>query len=148
MIARGLALLERAHTRGRGGPYQFQAAIAALHASAPRFEDTDWAAILSLYDVLLARQPSSVVALNRAVAVRYVSGPQAGLDTVESLMASASPRLVDSTAYHSARAEMLWALGRTSEATSAFDAALRVATNGAQRRLLRRRRSETSPPGQ
>jgi len=148
MIARGVALLETAHARGHGGPYQYQAAIAALHASAPRFEDTDWAAILALYDVLLTRQASAVVAVNRAVAVHYVHGPGAGLEALERIDPVAAGGLLDSAVFHSARAEMLSELGRSAEAVAAFDAALRTATNGAQRRLVRRRRGDVSAPAE
>ncbi|HKJ11863.1 MAG TPA: sigma-70 family RNA polymerase sigma factor [Ornithinimicrobium sp.] len=148
MIARALALLEGAHARGRGGPYQYQAAIAALHACSPSFEDTDWRAILALYDVLLSHQPSTVVAVNRAVAVRYVHGPRAGLEILEDLQIAAAGGAVNSAAYHGARAEMLSDLGRWQDSVAAFDAALATASNGSQQRLLRRRRDEVAAPGQ
>jgi RNA polymerase sigma-70 factor (ECF subfamily) len=146
MIARAITLLEAAHARGRAGPYQYQAAIAALHATAPRFADTEWAAILALYDVLLRHQPSAVVAVNRAIAVRYVHGPRAGLEALDQI-ARVEPEAIDASAvFHSARAEMLLALERRPESIAAFDDALRTATNGAQRRLLRRRRGEVASP--
>ncbi|MGB7450386.1 MAG: sigma-70 family RNA polymerase sigma factor [Ornithinimicrobium sp.] len=148
MIDRALELLASAHARGRGGPYQFQAAIAALHACAPSFEKTDWEAILALYDVLLAQQPSPVVAVNRAVAVRYVRGPHAGLEALEKVDTSAAGGLAASAAFHATRAEMLLALDRRQESVVAFDRALRATTNGAQRRLLRARRSEAGAPAQ
>jgi hypothetical protein len=85
MIARGLAELARAHSFQRGGPFQFQAAIAALHATAPTFEATDWPAVLRLYDVLLQRQPSALVALNRAIAVDHVHGPAAALAALDAI---------------------------------------------------------------
>ena len=85
MIARGLAELARAHSFQRGGAFQFQAAIAALHATAPTFEATEWPAVLRLYDVLLQRQPSALIALNRAIAVDQVHGPAAALDALDAI---------------------------------------------------------------
>ena len=84
-IARGLAELARAHAMGRAGPYQFQAAIAALHATAPSVEQTDWPAVVRLYDVMLGQQPSAIAALNRAVAVSHADGPAAGLAAVDAI---------------------------------------------------------------
>ena len=109
MIARGLAELARAHSFQSGGPFQFQAAIAALHATAPTFEATDWPAVLRLYDVLLQRQTSALVALNRAIAVDQVHGPAAALTALDAI-----PLADDLTGdvsgyvyFHTARADVL-----------------------------------------
>jgi RNA polymerase sigma-70 factor, ECF subfamily len=144
MIARGLAELARAHSMYRGGPFQLQAAIAALHATTPTFAATDWSAILRLYDVLLLRQPSSLVALNRAIAVDRVDGPEAALAALDAI-----PEADDLTGdvstyvyFHTARADVLTHLGRVTEAMQALDRAIGCSTNESERSLLRRRRVE------
>ncbi len=144
MIGRGLAELGRAHGIGAGGPYQFQAAIAALHATAPSIEETDWLAIIRLYDLMLGRRPSSIVALNRAVAVSHADGPAAGLAAIEAI-GHADDLDTTLTAYpyfHSARAELLLQLGRPTEAVAAFDEAIAVSANGTELAHLRSRRTE------
>ena len=134
-IDEGLELVERALRRGRPGPYQLQAAIAAVHADAARAEETDWDEIGRLYGVLLELQPSPVVALNRAVAIAMASGPEAGLALVERL----AGQLDDYLYFHSARGELLARLGRADEARAAFERALGLAENGAERRFLERK---------
>jgi RNA polymerase sigma-70 factor, ECF subfamily len=114
-IAEGSALVERALRMRRVGPYQLQAAIAAVHDGAATAADTDWRQIQGLYDVLLRVSPSPVIALNRAVAVGEVSGPGAGLAAVDAL--SADPALAGYRFLHSTRADFLRRLGRWSEAT-------------------------------
>ena len=151
MIARGLAELARAHSFQRGGPFQFQAAIAALHATAPNFEATDWSAVLRLYDVLLQRQPSALVALNRAIAVDHVHGPAAALAALDAIP-QADDLTVDVSGYvyfHTARADVLAQLDRLDDATAALDRAIECSTNESERSFLRRRRldlNETVDP--
>jgi RNA polymerase sigma-70 factor (ECF subfamily) len=141
-IAEGRALVERALRMGRPGPYQLQAAIAALHAEAARAEDTDWPQITALYEELLRHAPSPVARLNHAVAVAMVQGPAAGLALLESIDGLDNYRL-----YHSARAELLRREGRDREAADAFRLALRLATNPAEQRFLRRRLAALAVPG-
>ena len=132
MIDEGLAVLARAMTRDRPGPYQVQAAIAALHARAPRPEDTDWPQIAVLYGVLEDMAPSPVVRLNRAVAVAMADGPGAGLPLLE----SARDALASYHLFHAARADLLRRLGRLDDSTAAYRAALDLATNAAERAFL------------
>jgi RNA polymerase sigma-70 factor (ECF subfamily) len=142
MIDEGLATLDAAMAANAPGPYQLQAAIAALHARAPRAEDTDWPQIAALYGVLEAASPSPVVSLNRAVAVAMADGPEVGLPLVEAL---AEP-LDGYHLYHSARAELLRRLARRAEAAEAYRRALTLATNPAQRSFLERRLAEVAEP--
>jgi RNA polymerase sigma-70 factor (ECF subfamily) len=133
-IDEGLALVERALRRGSPGPYQLQAAIAAVHASAPVAADTDWPQIVALYDELLRRQPTPVVALNRAVAVAMVDGPARGLELLAGITGLERYRL-----FHAARADLLRRLDRRPEAVAAYRRARELATNPAERRFLDRR---------
>ncbi|MGE5226070.1 MAG: RNA polymerase sigma factor [Planctomycetaceae bacterium] len=142
MIDEGLATLDAAMAANAPGPYQLQAAIAALHARAPRAEDTDWPQIAALYGVLEAAAPSPVVSLNRAVAVAMADGPEVGLPLVDAL---AEP-LEGYHLFHSARAELLRRLARADEAADAYRRALALATNPAQRSFLERRLAEVAPP--
>lgn len=128
-------LLGRAIDMHRPGPYQIQAAIAAVHAQAPTYDQTDWHQIRLLYDRLDLLAPSPVVRLNRAVATRFAIGPEAALAEVEPLAADLdSYRL-----FHAVRADLLTALGRQDEARSANERALALAANPAERELLTRR---------
>jgi predicted RNA polymerase sigma factor len=135
LIAEATRLLSRAMVLHRPGPYQIQAAIAAVHAAARRYPDTDWRQIRALYDRLLLFTPSPVVRLNRAVATRFVIGPQAALDEVEPLAGD----LGDYRLFHAVRAELLAGLGRHGEAGLANERALALAANPAERELLARR---------
>ena len=144
MIARGLAELARAHSLQRGGPFQFQAAIAALHATAPTFEATDWRAVLRLYDALLHGQLSALIALNRAIAVDQVHGPAAALAALDAI-----PQADDLTGdldgyvyFHTARADVLSRLDQLDDAVTALDRAIQCSTNESERSFLRRRRQE------
>jgi RNA polymerase sigma-70 factor (ECF subfamily) len=144
MIARGLAELARAHSFQRGGAFQFQAAIAALHATAPNFEATDWRAVLRLYDVLLQRQASALVALNRAIAVDQVHGPAAALAALDAIL-QADDLTGDVNGYvyfHTARADVLVRLDRLDDAAAALDRAIDCSTNESERSFLRRRRQD------
>ncbi|HEY2307741.1 MAG TPA: DUF6596 domain-containing protein [Streptosporangiaceae bacterium] len=135
LIGEATRLLSRAMTMHRPGPYQIQAAIAAVHAAARRYADTDWRQIRALYDRLLLFTPSPVVRLNRAVATRFVTGPQAALDEVEPLAGD----LGDYRLFHAVRAELLADLGRHDQASLANERALTLAANPAERELLARR---------
>lgn len=132
------ALLDAALGRGSIGPYQIQAAIAALHARAPRFEDTDWRQIVLLYERLFALQPTPVVALNRAAAVAMADGPQVGLAAMDRL----GDALDDYGVYHAARADLLRRLGRRDEAVGAYQRAITATTNAVERRYFERRVAE------
>ena len=128
-------LIEKAAAMGRPGPYQVQAAIAALHSEALSWEETDWEEIVALYSLLLTYQPSPVVRLNRAIAIRHLAGPAAALSEVETVAAD----LDSYHLLHATRAELLRDLGRGHEAHLEDEAALRLTRNPAERELLRQR---------
>jgi len=134
LIAEGLALLEKALRHRRPGPYQVQAAIAALHARAARFEDTDWNQIDLLYGTLERMQPSPVVTLNRAVAVSMTRGPADALAMIEPL----AGKLGGYFYFHGARGSFLKKLGRVEEARVAFDRAIALANTPAEAAHIRR----------
>ncbi len=140
-IARGLAELARAHAMGSAGPYQFQAAIAALHATAPSVDETDWPAVVRLYDVMLGQQGSAIVALNRAVAVSHADGPAAGLAAIDAIEAADDLEgdLSDYPYFHSARGEMLLRLDRRREAAACIRSAIDVCHNDTERAHLQAR---------
>jgi RNA polymerase sigma-70 factor (ECF subfamily) len=135
LIADGVALLERAAAMRRPGPYQLLAAIAACHAEAPRFADTDWPQILVLYDLLLELTPSPIVRLNRAVAVARVHGPAAALAEVDAL----DDTLAGYHLLHAIRGQLLHELGAQEQALAAELRASELTANRAERSLLRRR---------
>jgi RNA polymerase sigma factor (sigma-70 family) len=137
LISEAVRLLDRALAIRAAGPYQVQAAIAALHAEAPDYERTDWAQIRLLYDRLQALTPSPVVLLNRAVATRYVAGPEAALAEITPL----ADELDSYRLFHALRAGLLTGLGREEEARAARERALALAANPAERELLTRRLS-------
>jgi RNA polymerase sigma-70 factor (ECF subfamily) len=139
-IAEGTALVERALSSRRFGPYTLQAAIAAVHGEAPDAAATDWAQIVGLYDVLLRADPSPVVELNRAAAVAMRDGPQAGLALIETILARGD--LSDYHLAHAARAELCRRLGRTAEARASYERALGLARQEPERRFLERRLGE------
>ncbi|HYS21518.1 MAG TPA: RNA polymerase sigma factor [Gemmatimonadales bacterium] len=139
-IAEGQALVERALSSRRFGPYTLQAAIAAVHADAPRAAATDWAQIVGLYDVLARADPSPVVELNRAAAVAMRDGPSAGLALIDALLARGD--LADYHLAHSARADLLRRLGKTAEARAAYEVALKLTRQAPERRFLERRLRE------
>jgi RNA polymerase sigma-70 factor (ECF subfamily) len=138
-IEEGRTLVERALRMGRVGPYQLQAAIAAVHDEAPSAAATDWPQILGLYEVLLRIAPSPVVALNRAVAVAQVRGPAAGLADVDAL--AGDPAMEGYRFFHAARADLLRKVGRTAEAVAAYDRALALGPNDPERDFLGARRA-------
>ncbi|HET8998966.1 MAG TPA: RNA polymerase sigma factor [bacterium] len=136
-IAEGSALVQRALSSERVGPYTLQAAIAAVHAGAPNAAATDWAQIVGLYDVLARVDPSPVVELNRAVAIALRDGPAAGLVLIDALLARGDLR--DYHLAHSARADLCRRLGRTAEARAAYKRALSLTRQEPERRFLERR---------
>ncbi|HTK35707.1 MAG TPA: RNA polymerase sigma factor [Caulobacteraceae bacterium] len=133
MIAEGLALIDKAMRHRRPGPYQLQAAIAALHARAARPEDTDWTGIEQLYRALERLQPSPVVTLNRAVAVSKVRGPAEALAMIEPL----APRLAGYFHFFGLKGGLLLQLGRSEEARAAFDQAVALANTAAEAAHIR-----------
>jgi RNA polymerase sigma-70 factor (ECF subfamily) len=133
MINEGLALVDKALRHRRPGPYQVQAAIAALHARAERAEDTDWQEIDVLYAVLETMQPSPVVTLNRSVARAKLHGPQAGLDMIEPL----AERLDTYFSFHGVRGAYFMQLGRNREAREEFDRAIALANSAAEAAHIR-----------
>lgn len=135
LIDEATALIGQALVMRRPGPYQIQAAIAALHAEAPDHAGTDWSQIRVLYSQLDELDPSPVVRLNRAVATRYSISPQAALAEVDEL----ADTLAGYRLFHAVRGELLEALGRIDEARQAIERALALATNPAERELLARR---------
>ncbi len=140
LIGEGTGVLDRAVARGRPGPYQMQAAIAALHARAARPEDTDWPQIAALYGALLRTTPGPIVELNAAAAVAMAHGPEAGLARMERLERSGALE-----GYHllpAAQADLLRRLGRNAEARAAYERALGLVRHPAERRFLERRLSE------
>jgi RNA polymerase sigma-70 factor (ECF subfamily) len=143
MIDEGLALLDRVHGLPALGPYQLQASVAAVHARAPRPEDTDWPLIAALYEALSAAAPSPVVELNRAVAVAMADGPDRGLRTLEPL----AETLDGYHQFHPARADLLRRLARFEEAAAAYERALELVTNPQERRFLERRLAGTRGAG-
>jgi RNA polymerase sigma-70 factor (ECF subfamily) len=133
-IGEGVDLVRQALRSRPPSRYALQAAIAAVHAEAPTWEATDWAEIVGLYDVLGQVWPSPVVALNRAVAIGFAQGPQAGLDALEVL--GAEPQLAGYGYLPAARADFLRQLGRTDDARLAYTEALHYTENGAERDFL------------
>ena len=137
LAAEATRLLSRAMAMHRPGPYQIQAAIAAVHGQAPGYESTDWRQIRLLYDRLDLLTPSPIVRLNRAVATRFAIGPQAALAEVDAL----AGELDGYRLFHAVRAELLDDLGRHEQARAANERALALAANPAERELLTRRLS-------
>ncbi|KAB1146109.1 RNA polymerase sigma factor [Streptomyces luteolifulvus] len=142
LIARGITALDRATATATGapGPYALQAAIAACHALAHSYEETDWQKIATLYGLLAARAPSPVVQLNRAVAVSMAEGPGPALDIVDTL--TAEPALRDYHLLPSVRGDLLARLGRTTEARAEFERAAGLTRNERERELLAARTRE------
>src|SRR5204863_562190 len=128
LIAEGHELVRRCLRRNQPGPYQWQAAINAVHTDGPA---TDWAQVLALYDQLLHHTPTPIVALNRAVAVAEVHGPASALAAIDQL---------DLPGYHllpAARADLLARLGRVPQAIAAYDEAITLTTNDTERTFLK-----------
>jgi RNA polymerase sigma-70 factor (ECF subfamily) len=140
LIAEGSRLVRAALETRRFGPYTLQAAIAAVHAEAPDSAATDWAEIVGLYDALLRLDDSPVIELNRAVAVAMRDGPQAGLASIDGILARGHLR--DYRLVHAARAEFCRRLGRTADARAAYEKALALTRLEPERRFLERRIAE------
>ena len=140
LIADGVALVEKALSSRRFGPYSLQAAISAVHAEAPDAASTDWAQIVALYDVLARLDPSPVVALNRAVALAMRDGPAAALPVLEEILGKGD--LHDYHLAHAARADLCRRLGRTADARTSYERALALARQEPERRFLKRRLAE------
>jgi RNA polymerase sigma-70 factor (ECF subfamily) len=139
LIEEGQTLVKACLRRNRPGPYQVQAAIAAVHSDAANADDTDWSQILRLYDQLSALVSSPVVALNRAVAVAEARGVAEALDLLEDL------DLDRYHLFHATRAELLGRIGQFEEADRAYERALALTTNPAERRLLEEKRASRMP---
>ena len=136
-ITEGVALVERALSSRRAGPYSLQAAIAALHAEARDAGTTDWRQIVGLYDVLLRLDPSPVVELNRAAAIAMRDGPASGLALIDAILARGD--LADYHLAFSAKADLCRRLGRTADAIAAYERALTLTTQAPERRFIERR---------
>ena len=133
LIAEGQTLVRACLRRNQPGPYQIQAAINAVHSDAADTASTEWSQVVELYDLLLAMNPTPIVALNRAVAVAEVRGPAHALEVIDDL------DLEGYHLYHAIRADLLHRAGRTTEATQEYEEAIRQAENSAERRLLERK---------
>ena len=130
LLTEGRELVRQCLRRGRPGPYQLQAAVAAVHGTARSAADTDWGSILAIYDALVVLQPTPVVALNRAVALAEVRGPAVALEVVDALpLAGYHP-------FHTVRADLLRRLGRPQEAAAEYRTAARSTGNAAEQELL------------
>jgi RNA polymerase sigma-70 factor (ECF subfamily) len=136
-IAEGVALVEKALSSRRFGPYTLQAAIAAVHAEAESTAATDWRQIVALYNQLVRIQPSPVVHLNRAVAIAMRDGPEAGLTHIDAVLEHGE--LANYYLAHSARADMYRRLGRTAEARSSYEKALALTQQEPERQFLQAR---------
>ena len=143
-ISEGLRVVEQALRMGCVGPYQLQAAIAAVHAEAQRPEETDWKQIAALYQELARLQSTPVIALNHAVAVALSHGLEEGLALIDALGSSGD--LDSYHLYHAARADILRRLKRNSDAIEAYNRALTLTANAVERRYLRRRVAELGAP--
>jgi RNA polymerase sigma-70 factor (ECF subfamily) len=139
LIGEGQAIVRACLRRNHPGPYQIQAAINAVHSAAAHSAETDWPQILQLYDQLLASAPGPIVSLHRAVALAEVDGPATALAVVDGMSDSRMPGY---HLFHAVRADLLRRLGRREEAKQAYEAAIALAGNGAEREFLRRRLAE------
>jgi RNA polymerase sigma-70 factor (ECF subfamily) len=152
LIAEGHDLVRSCLRRNRPGPFQIQAAIAAVHADAATADATDWVQIVALYDQLHALRPNAVVAVNRAVAVAELHGADAGLAALDDAARGAEPvaaardQLDRYQPYHATRADLLARAGRAADAVAAYDTALELTTNPAERRFLAAQREAVSGP--
>jgi RNA polymerase sigma-70 factor (ECF subfamily) len=145
LIREGHQLVRECLRRNQPGPFQIQAAVAAVHADAPSADSTDWGQIIALYDQLYALRPNPVVALNRSVAIAELRGPAAGLAALAEIDSASLDRYQP---YHAAHADLLARAGRPDEAATAYDRAVELSTNPVERDFLTRRRSSTSAENQ
>jgi RNA polymerase sigma-70 factor, ECF subfamily len=144
LIAEGHGLVRACLRRNRPGPFQIQAAIAAVHADAATADATDWGQIVALYDQLHAHRPNEVVALNRAIAIGELRGPAAGLEELDALD---HDQLAGYQPFHAARADLLARTGRHAEAAAAYDRAIELTVIPAERRFLVERRRSLDAAG-
>ncbi len=144
-IAEGLEVLDPWGRRGGLGRFRIQAELAAVHARAATFEDTDWGRIVELYDLLSALRADPVVAVNRAVALAELDGPVAGLAALDALDDADRDRLDSYQPWHAARADLLARCGRPGEASAAYDRAIDLTASEPERRFLLARRRECGP---
>jgi RNA polymerase sigma-70 factor (ECF subfamily) len=150
LIEEGHAMVRACLRRTQPGPFQIQAAIAAVHADAPTAEATDWSQIVALYDQLHALRPNAVVVVNRAAATAELRGPHEGLAALDTV----DPDVIDTyQPYHAARADLLTRAGRTAEAIAAYDRAIELTANPGEHRFLAEQRAaaaaahaEVTPP--
>jgi RNA polymerase sigma-70 factor (ECF subfamily) len=140
LVAEGQDMVRACLRRNQPGPYQIQAAIAAVHSDAPTAVDTDWTQVVALYDQLLACTPTPVVALNRAIALAELRGPGVALADLDALASSLSGYHL----YHAARADLAQRLGRADDARAAYDTALALTENRAERELLTQLRAQVA----
>ncbi|MGH9137751.1 MAG: RNA polymerase sigma factor [Acidimicrobiales bacterium] len=141
LIAEGHRLVRACLRRNQPGPFQIQAAIAAVHADADTVEATDWSQIVALYDQLHTRRPNAVVAMNRAIAIGELRGPAEGLAALAAIDADHLPAYQP---YHAARADLLVRAGRVDDAIAAYDRAIELTTNPAEHRFLTQQRVAAS----
>jgi RNA polymerase sigma factor (sigma-70 family) len=144
LIGEGVTLVSDALTRTRLGPYQLQAAIAAVHDEAPSVTETDWPQVLGLYDLLVRMSPNPMVSLNRAVAVAMVNGPAAGLELLAEL--EADERLARQHRVHAVRGHLHELAGDTAAAVASYREAARLASNVPERRYLYGKAASLTPP--
>lgn len=142
-IQEGLTLVESALRKGQVGPYQFQAAIASLHAEARTASETDWSQIAALYRELMRLNPSPIIALNHAAAVAMSEGAEEGLTLID--IAGRSGKLENYYLYHAARADLLRRLQRADESTAAYKRAIELTTNQVEQQYMKRRIEEMIP---
>ena len=136
-ITEGLALVEASLSKGPAGPYAIQAAISALHAQAPTFQDTDWPQIVALYEVLQSRAPNPILTVNQAVALSYAQTPDAGLALLDCV--AHDPKLAAYQPYHTCRADLLARVGRAGDAALSYQRAIDLSPSKAQARFLQQR---------
>jgi len=144
LIAEGRRLVEQSLLSRRFGTYTIQAAISAVHAEASTPADTDWSEIVGLYDVLMRNEPSPVVELNRSVAIAMRDGPAAGLQLIDAILKRGD--LVDYRLAHAARADLSRRLGRIADARAAYERAIALTQQAAERRFLERQLADLQPP--
>ena len=141
LVAEGHGLVRACLRRNQPGPFQIQAAVAAVHADAPTAGATDWSQIVALYDLLHALRPNAVVAMNRAIAIGELRGAERGLAELDALDALDVSQLEDYQPYHAARADLLLRAGRLDEARTVYDRAIELTTNPEEHRFLARQRA-------